>query len=359
MQIVSLFIKIVCSYHTTLFFESNDFSCPVDTNLEITAVDAGADVRSPPPLECRPKSDEDDFTGYWDSNIGAEVKISPYANSRGRIDIEGCCYWGRGVLLTRGNCNIGKLNHYLGMGAARDGRKSLYPDIDFCRDPEATCSSSYGEELRWTTSMLEWADTVQRYNNDGWVYEDELFKFVDGGMTNDRFIDDTNRILSRGCHINGCSDLEVRMADERKANFYTIINDVFAIDDIDMPTERPTRRPTAMPLPTTQSPTVYNDVIPGLSTPQPVENIYPTAPQAPLPSMNPTPRITPMPISWIFDSGDTDGKINDNMSNNNAPTSAETLIPLEGSAADSIRVKWSVFRCLTVGMAAFYLWYSL
>ena len=236
------------------------------------------------------------------------------------------------------------------MGAARDGRKSLYPDIDFCRDPEATCSSSYGEELRWTTSMLEWADTVQRYNKDGWVYEDELFKFVDGGMTNDRFIDDTNRILSRGCHINGCSDLEVRMAEERKANFYTIIKDVFAIDDIAMPTERPTKRPTAMPLPTTQSPTVSNDEIPGISTAQPVE--YYPIPQAPPPSMNPTPRITPMPLSWIFDNGDTAGQFND-MSDNNAPSSAETLIPLEGSG--SIRVKSSVFRCLTVGIAAFYL----
>ena len=110
-----------------------------------------------------------------------------------------------------------------------------------------------------------------------------------------------------------------------------------------------------MPLPTTQSPTVSNDEIPGLSIPQPVENIYPPAPQAPPPSMNPTPRITPMPISWIFGSGDTDGQINDDIQNNNAPTSAETLIPLEGSAADSIRVKWSVFRCLTVGMTAFYL----
>ena len=57
-------------------------------------------------------------------------------------------------MLTRGSCNIGKLNYYLGARAAREGRQSLYPDIDFCTDPEATCQSSVTEELRWTTAMF-------------------------------------------------------------------------------------------------------------------------------------------------------------------------------------------------------------
>ena len=43
------------------------------------------------------------------------------------------------ALLTRNACNIGKLNYYLGARAAREGRKSLYPSIDFCVDLEATC----------------------------------------------------------------------------------------------------------------------------------------------------------------------------------------------------------------------------
>jgi len=232
-------------------------SCQVDTSMEIYAVDAGTGARSPPPLECRPKTDEYPFSGYWDSNTGKEVTNSPYANSVGRIDIEGCCYWGRGVLLTRGTCNIGKLNYYLGAAAAREGRQSLYPNIDFCRDPEATCSSDKGEEVKWTTAMFEWSDRIQRYNKNGWNYETELYKFFDGGMQDDRFIESTNRILARGCHEYGCSEFgEPRFADERKANFYMIINDVFAIKDIVMPTNRPTRKPTGKP--TSSAPTESN-----------------------------------------------------------------------------------------------------
>ena len=241
------------------------FACEVDTTLEITATDAGKGARSPPPLECRPKRSEDDFTGYWDSNMGIEMKESPYANSLGRIDIEGCCYFGRGVLLTRGSCNIGKLNYYLGARAAREGRDALYPNIDFCLDPEATCSSSFGEELSWTISMFEWAERVQTYQNNDWNYENELKRFLDNGMVDDTFIENVNRVLALGCHTKGCSNREVRMEDERKANFYTIINGILSIDDIVMPTDKPTQRPTEAP--TTAAPI---ETTTSVATPPPI-----------------------------------------------------------------------------------------
>ena len=44
--------------------------------------------------------------------------------------------WGRGVIQTTGVCNFGKLNYFLGARAAREGRPSRYPNIDFCLDPE-------------------------------------------------------------------------------------------------------------------------------------------------------------------------------------------------------------------------------
>ena len=46
-------------------------------------------------------------------------------------------------------CNFGKLNYFLGKRAADDGRESRYPNIDFCRDPEAICSSQEHQELKW------------------------------------------------------------------------------------------------------------------------------------------------------------------------------------------------------------------
>jgi len=264
------------------------YSCIMDPNMEVTSVSSANQVRAPPPMECRPGSGTNFYAGYWDTSTGTEIKNTPYSNTAGRIDIEGCCYWGRGVLLTRGSCNIGKLNYYLGARAAREGRQSLYPDIDFCTDPEATCQSSVTEELRWTTAMFEWSERVQRYDNTGWAYEDELTKFFDEGMADDSFIDAVSRIFSRGCHTAGCSDIEVRMADQRKSNFFLIINDILGIDGIELPTNRPTRRhspaPTPRPLNCTPQPTNV------LNTPKPTPR--PTNPTTPL-------NLTPQPTDQL------------------------------------------------------------
>ena len=59
--------------------------------MEITAVDAGDGVRAPPPFECRPGSGLDFFAGYWDTNLGTEIRNTPYANTAGRTDVEGEC----------------------------------------------------------------------------------------------------------------------------------------------------------------------------------------------------------------------------------------------------------------------------
>ena len=40
-----------------------------------------------------------------------------------RSNVEGCCWWGRGVIQTTGRCNFGKLNKSIGAGANQD---SLY-----------------------------------------------------------------------------------------------------------------------------------------------------------------------------------------------------------------------------------------
>ena len=65
------------------------------------------------------------------------VPQEAYANVNARVDVEGCCWWGRGVLQTKGICSFGRLNYYLGRRAADEGRDALFPDIDFCINPEA------------------------------------------------------------------------------------------------------------------------------------------------------------------------------------------------------------------------------
>ena len=65
------------------------------------------------------------------------------------------CWWGRGALATRGICNIGKINYYLGKRGAQVGRDTLYPDIDWCKYPEATCGHAKGEQIRWSECIDE------------------------------------------------------------------------------------------------------------------------------------------------------------------------------------------------------------
>jgi len=90
------------------------YACQVESTMEIVAVDTAMGVRSPPPFECREGSGPGKYSGYWDTQSGREIKATPYSNSLGRIDVESCCWWGRGALLTRNPCNIGKLDYFLG-----------------------------------------------------------------------------------------------------------------------------------------------------------------------------------------------------------------------------------------------------
>jgi len=233
-------------------------SCPVVSTMEVIAVNGPIGNSLPPPFQCKPGTNS---AGYWDSSLGKVVTNAPYANDAGRKDIEGCCWWGRGALQTRGPCNIGKINFYLGKKGADMGRKTLYPSIDFCQFPEALCASADDKNLRWNSGLFEWAERIQRYNVDGWNYDTELNKFISEGMLSDSFITTVSRIVSRKCHIQGCSEFEVRMLDERIQNFFMII-DIFELrrllatpNPTPIPTPRPNRPPTPKPNTITMNPT--------------------------------------------------------------------------------------------------------
>jgi len=85
------------------------------------------------------KETQNNCWGYQGQQVGAYQMVSPELaaiNGTGRTDVEGCCWWGRGVIQTTGVCNFGKLNYYLGARAQREGRDALYKGIDFCRQPD-------------------------------------------------------------------------------------------------------------------------------------------------------------------------------------------------------------------------------
>jgi len=223
--------------------EQAHMECLVKADMAMTATTNAQWYGAPGPLFCGPKS-KYPFTGYWDHTMecnkpwadppetcdayegqvaGGIDNSEPVANSGGRTDVEGCCFWGRGVIQSTGVCNFGKLNYFLGARAAEEGRPSRYPDVDFCEHPDAICASEEYKELKWIAGYFYWMESLQSYSDDGWDYMTELHKFVDGGMTGNEYIDAVSAIVNRGCHDPPCATGDVDGLSDRRDNFYKVL----------------------------------------------------------------------------------------------------------------------------------------
>jgi hypothetical protein len=214
--------------------------CNVNLNATMNAVSLfkNGDL-TPPAFQCRPKEHSDDFSGYWNSETD-EIVIAPYANRYGRTDIEGCCWWGRGVLMTRGPCSFGRINGYMGVNAVSKGYVNFY-DVDFCIYPEVVCDSPYSQDLRWAVGFFEWIYHVQQYNGTR-SYLGELDNLVEDLIEN-RFINETNVekfidivgwVLPMGCSQpdSRCdSTVDLQLFDERRDNFISLLN-ALALEEI-------------------------------------------------------------------------------------------------------------------------------
>ena len=53
--------------------EESYMSCPVDFQMEMTAISSAGGVRAPPPLTCKPGTGPGHYSGYWDTSSGVEV----------------------------------------------------------------------------------------------------------------------------------------------------------------------------------------------------------------------------------------------------------------------------------------------
>jgi len=157
---------------------------------------------------------------------GCASSPAPVFNKTGRTDVEGCCWWGRGVIQTTGVCNFGKLNYYMGKRGHDEGRKVLYPTIDFCKDPEAICKPTSPPALKWIAGFFYWLNSVQSYKDkDGWKYMDKLKNWTDAGMNLDdkSYIDACSGIVNRGCYNPPCGGNKMEGGAERAANFAKVI----------------------------------------------------------------------------------------------------------------------------------------
>ena len=188
--------------------ESNevpDMACQVDPDMYMTAVTYDRTLGAPPALQCGPRS-RIPFTGYWNEGQNAESEGEAFANLNGRTDLEGCCWWGRGMLQMKGPCAFGRMNFFLGARAARENRPSMYEDLDFCINPEAICGSQYRHELVWISALFKWIDQVQNHEDGEWNYLEQMRIFADNGFADTVFLREVNSIVEVGCRKPPCKE---------------------------------------------------------------------------------------------------------------------------------------------------------
>jgi hypothetical protein len=237
-----------------------DDACPENSQMQLEASTNADWWGAPPPLFCGPKSTYNNL-GYWnplkscggpnnscegepfhyDGQQGGvyvpmsadprypnfyyanplpdENGVTPNPRPPARTNVEGCCWWGRGVIQTTGRCNFGKLNKNLGAGA---GPNAPYRNIDFCQDPSAICTGP--SELKWVAGIYYWISSVQNYNRDGFNFKEKVKEYVQIGCADDPnksgcgfLFDAASGIVNRGCHDHGVTCGKAHQVDKRIA----------------------------------------------------------------------------------------------------------------------------------------------
>ncbi len=164
--------------------------------------------------------------------------------------IQGCGWWGRGVIQTTGRQNFGTLNHFVGRShvdkdligtnvywsngsveVKAPPANPLYADMDLCSNPELICSSTEHQEIKWIAGLFYWMNSVQAYKGSGkyagWDYKAELKKYVDSDfgknnyqpLNNVSFINSVSGIVNRNCPDSTCLAGDVHGIVNRANNF--------------------------------------------------------------------------------------------------------------------------------------------
>ncbi|MGR5237509.1 Ig-like domain-containing protein [Vibrio alfacsensis] len=250
------------------------YSCPRDSKMEVSALTHAKWYGAPAPVFAAPDAVLEErgllvngAAGRWTNNghcndVPESVDTSKQVWERDECktyvgqkagkfiwdgssqeSVEGCGWWGRGVIQTTGRQNFGTLNHYLGrshvdpetIGKTIDGvtveappANPLYAELDFCSNPGLICSSEENKEIKWIAGLFYWVTSVQAYNDEGgqyadWNYYNEIKKYVDNGMSGSQFIDDVSGIVNRGCPDLTCSTGDVHNVKERRENFKLVL----------------------------------------------------------------------------------------------------------------------------------------
>lgn len=268
--------QVYDDYGTDAQGNDNPYSCPRNNKMEISALTHAGWYGAPAPLFTAPDAVLEEkgllvngHVGRWQhsshcntpgTNVDTdkqaylrdECKVYEGQKAGGFVwdgsagkSVEGCGWWGRGVIQTTGRLNFGKLNHFIGrshvdpddVGQVVTGtlvkpapENPLYADLDLCSNPELVCSTQEHKEIKWIAGIFFWMNEVQGYNNVGgpyadWNYHEQLKAYVDGGLVGSKFIDDVSGIVNRGCPDATCPvSGNVDGLAKRKENFVKVLN---------------------------------------------------------------------------------------------------------------------------------------
>lgn len=95
----------------------------------------------------------------------------------------------------------------------------MFPDVDFCRTPQAVCSDARYPDLKWIAGLFRWVTEIQPYNQGEFNYEQRLIDFVDGGLQDWSFVHGVSGIVTHGCHRPPCTEGTVFDGTDRTATF--------------------------------------------------------------------------------------------------------------------------------------------
>lgn len=239
---------------------SCDGQCPIDPKMKIVASTNATWYGAPGPLFCAPKTQPS--LGHWDTQnpnycpksqdpifdrpdeyinqISTNTQSCQYySGQKGgspaaistpteRTSVEGCCWWGRGIIQLTGPCNMGKLNTYL------KGTKYLPDGKNLCQDPSLICSPD-APLLKYVAGFIYWCSEVQTYSDKTYNYITDLEAFAtrleaDPSSTidnmqwqPDEFIYSVSGIVNRGCPTPGSGCDPWAQPEDRRMCFFQIL----------------------------------------------------------------------------------------------------------------------------------------
>jgi len=107
-----------------------------------------------------------------------------------------CCWWGRGMLQMRHQCDYGDYQaHWGGLSVPAER-----PAVNLCNNPGQVCSDDY-PELRFLTGLYTWVRDVIHAEDPTFDFIAELKQWVNGNMdmrSNGNFVDRVGGVLMYG-----------------------------------------------------------------------------------------------------------------------------------------------------------------